>query len=188
MIQAAKLIDFQVSKISQCNQLAFIENSLLDLSDFMCQIDNFIIKDSNLVLNENLLNKQIFKEIVSLTISNSVLNDIQNDTFKSFYKMKAADFELLNFDKFIQISSQNDWMKYINYNVTVNLNDENDIKKNLANLFELSLTDFGNKNYKLYTAITDSCKNIQNYIFIELISLRIRINQSFQGLITLQED
>ncbi len=111
----------------------------------MSQIENFVIKDSSFALDENVLNKQVFKELSYLSISNSVLNDIQNDIFKSFYKMKAADFELLNFGKFMQISANNDWMKYINSNITVNLTDESDIKKNLDNVFELALTDYGNK-------------------------------------------
>jgi len=132
-----------VAKIIPGNQLSFIDSSLLYLNDFVCQIDNFVIRDSNFALDESLLNKQIFKELVSLTISNSVVNDIQNDIFKSFYKLRYAEFELLDFKKFIEINRNNDWMKYINSNITVNLTDESDINKNLANQFELALSDNG---------------------------------------------
>jgi hypothetical protein len=143
IFQAAKLVEFQVSKIIPGNQLSFIDSSLLYLSDFVCQIDNFVIRDSNFALDESLLNKQIFKELVSLTISNSVLNDVQNDIFKSFYKLRYADFELLDFNKFVMLNKDNDWMKYINSNITVNLTDESDINKNLVNQFELALADNG---------------------------------------------
>ena len=184
------MIDFEVSSISNDNQLAFIENSLLDLKDFVCKIENFKIKNSNFILSESILNRQVFKEISFLSISNSVLNSVQTDLFKSsFYQLKAADFELLNFGEFIQANKNNEWFKYLNSNVSVDLTNENDIKKNINNLFELTLTDYGISFLNAaippfvwrFRDVTEkvACNGNDNVTEIYRINERITVNFSF---------
>ena len=123
--------------------LTFMDNSLLDLSDFKCRIDNFKIKGSDFSLAENLLNKQIFKSLTYLSITNSFLRNIQNDLFQSFYALRMVEFELLNFFEFVKLNAKNDWLKYLNSNVTVDLSDANDIEKNMGYSLELLWTDLG---------------------------------------------
>ncbi|CAF1107330.1 unnamed protein product, partial [Brachionus calyciflorus] len=70
----------------------------------------------NLNLNENLMNKYIFKELNTLIIAGDI-NSIQIDIFKHFTKLKYLVFDGQNFRNLIHKTGI-DWIKSLNYNLT----------------------------------------------------------------------
>ena len=134
--------DFQISNVSPTNRFTFFNNSLLNLTDdFKFLITKFGIDKSDLVLDENLLNKMVFKNMFHLSITDSYIRYIQSDLFGSFDVLKVLEMKLLNIEPFLAISSNNNWMSYLNPKVNVDLNNSTDVSTNLEYKMIFYLTD-----------------------------------------------
>lgn len=135
----ANLNLFDISNINDNNTFSFHSNPNFT-SDFICNIQNFNIHFSDFLLTEKILDKNVFKTIQYLNIQESSLKGIQADLFKYFSFLKFFELELINFGEFWK-SSSNDWLIFLNSNVTVNLSDANEVKNNLDKKLELFLID-----------------------------------------------
>jgi len=139
---------FQVQDITSNNNFSFIDSSLLNLTNltysFDININTFIIDSSDIVLDESILNSFVFAKLSYLSITNSLLRNIQKDLFKSFSFMKVFEVKLYNFKEFIQTAEKNDsWISYLNSNISVDLTNETDFINNRNFKMEFRLTDLG---------------------------------------------
>jgi hypothetical protein len=126
LFKEANVFSFDLSNINPNNKFSFIDSSLLNFGpDFRTKIFNFTIDSSDFSLDGSILDKNVFQGLFYFLITNSYLRNIQTDLFSTFYALKSLRFELYNFDEFIKVNAKNEWIKYINSNVTVDLNDNN---------------------------------------------------------------
>jgi hypothetical protein len=88
--------------------------------------------------NENLtstiLNKYLFKNISNLKIY-GVLLGIENKLFENFAILKNIDIVISNFEEFF--NGDTSWMKYLNYQVKVDLSNSSEIAANIDKMFRL---------------------------------------------------
>lgn len=143
LFKDANVFSFDLSNINSNNKFSFIDNSLLDFgADFKTKIFNFTIDSSDFSLDSSIMDKNVFQGLFYFLVTKSYLRNIQTDLFSTFYGLKSLRFELYNFDEFVKLNAKNEWIKYINSNVTADLNDENVNFLNSYKLFlELVLTD-----------------------------------------------
>ena len=114
-------------------------------ADINSKIFQFIISVYRTDLNANLLNHLVFKRLKVLDI-NGQLNSIQVDLFKSFKELKMLRLRSENIKKLF--SRQNEWLEYLNYDVSVNAFDD---QENRRNAFFLVLFQiFSNVDYYDY--------------------------------------
>ena len=85
-------------------------------------------------LTHSILNKNLFKNIYQLNIF-GILTDIEVDLFKSFDKLKYLDISISNFKDFF--NRGNEWMKFLNKKVNVDLTDASSVLSNKDNVFML---------------------------------------------------
>lgn len=109
------------------NVLHFVDTTNLDqhlLNSLNSTIKNLHIQFSQLNrLNDQLLNKYVFKDLTSLSIEFSNLTCIEKNLFKdSFPNLSKLTLWLSNMGNFLNGSSDdNEWMKYLNFDVNINL-------------------------------------------------------------------
>lgn len=122
------------------NKLNFMKIPINDSNSMIESIINTLkIYNSVIYLNSQLMYAPVFKEIKSLIIYASTLFGIQYDLFASFSSLKYIELELLNFDQFLKTDET--WMRYLNVNVTVDLNNQTDVINNRENQMFLVLRD-----------------------------------------------
>jgi hypothetical protein len=112
-----------------------------------------IFAGESLELSAFLFDEDVFLNTYSIEIDQSSLKLISDDTFSKLQKLEKLTLNLLNMEEFITSSkNKNKWMKSLNYEVSVNLNDEDAIEMNLNYTFLLVL---------------DSRLNDQDYVYPE---------------------
>jgi len=160
----ANLDLIQVYNLKNDNKLNFMQLIVNDsISDLNCKVNKFTIYESDIYLNDKLFYVEIFKFVQELNIIASKLNGIQNDLFKNFQKLKQIVFEITNFKQFV--GTNTGWMSYLNGNITVNLNDSEDLFKNKNNIMLLTLTD----DYSVYTYPDQDFCLFQNFPHDKLV-------------------
>jgi len=160
----ANLDLIQVYNLKNDNKLNFMQLIVNDsISDLNCKVNKFTIYESDIYLNDKLFYVEIFKFVQELNIIASKLNGIQNDLFKNFQKLKQIVFEITNFKQFL--GTNTGWMSYLNGNITVNLNDSEDLFKNKNNKMLLTLTD----DYSVYTYPDQDFCLFQNFPHDKLV-------------------
>jgi len=135
--------------LSSTNSL-FIKNSLifLNISDETALFMNSFISVLDLHLyhinlNENLLNRHVFKHLKLLTL-NGVITSILDDLFKSFNSLKMLHLKVQNIRKLFQ--KNNKWLQYLNQNVN---KKDLSIKYNFNLIFTLIIEQV-HFNYTFY--------------------------------------
>jgi hypothetical protein len=99
------------------NFLGFQNVSALQLNSIILE---FSLKIYHGNLNEKLLNKHVFKQLVVLDL-NEVINSIQADLFKSFKRLRLIRFKSQNVKRLF--ATNNNWLNSLNMNVKVDLNN-----------------------------------------------------------------
>ena len=143
---------FYIANLNDTNRFNFHSNSNVT-KDFSSQIVNFNIQSSDFILSDSILDRSVFKTFRSLAIRNSTLRGIQSDLFSYFDFLKAVELELVNFGDFFK-SNSNDWLANLNTNVSVDLTNPDDIKKNIGKKMDFFLTD---RNKAYVFAAEDLC-------------------------------
>ncbi len=135
--------------LSSTNSL-FVKNSLTfsNVSDDLAMYINPVIFDLDLRLyhidlNEKLLNKHVFKNLVRFTL-NGIINSINDDLFKSFDYLKLLQIKMENIQNIFH--KKNKWLQYLNNKVYVN---DLSIKYNFQKTFGLIIeqTHFNHSYY-----------------------------------------
>jgi hypothetical protein len=135
--------------LSSTNSL-FVKNSLTfsNVSDDLAMYINPVIFDLDLRLyhidlNEKLLNKHVFKNLVRFTL-NGIIHSIDDDLFKSFDYLKLLQIKMENIQNIFH--KKNKWLQYLNNKVYVN---DLSIKYNFQRIFGLIIeqTHFNHSYY-----------------------------------------
>ena len=89
-------------------------------------------------LDAKILNPSVFMNLKYLDIDYCLLGSIEDTVFASLKSLKRMTLTLTNFDKFMYSANTKNWMKSLNGDVRVNLNNKTDIelKKNEQFLLE----------------------------------------------------
>lgn len=136
----AKIDTFSVSGLKSGNKLNFMDIPMNDsFSNLNSNVNNFKISFSEIFLNRKILHIEVFKNLKSLFIFGSSILAIEYDLFKNFNSLRNIELEMLNFGIFIKTDQS--WMKYLNGNITVDLNNQNDLDNNKNNRMKLVLAD-----------------------------------------------
>ena len=115
------------------------ENTILDINS---NVNRLNLYNFNLTyLNTAILNKNVFKNVQSLIIDYCNLDDIEETLFSSFKSLKYLRLQLSNFDSFMYNPSNKGWMKYLNGDIRVNLNNQTEIDANKDNQMLLELAN-----------------------------------------------
>jgi hypothetical protein len=119
------------------NQLKFsdinnISTKSFDMGVNMLYVVSFDFFNEN--LTTTILNKHLFKNIYNLKIY-GVLLGIESDLFENFAILKNIDIVISNFEEFF--NGDTSWMKHLNYEIKVDLNNSSQIAANLDNMFRL---------------------------------------------------
>jgi hypothetical protein len=109
IINALSLGDIRSSYLNE-NLLAFIK--IKNLNDLNSDIFHVDFKVYRIQFNDNLLNKDIFKNTKSIDIS-GILNGLQDDIFKSIENLKILRIRTENV-KYL-FAKNNKWVKYLNF-------------------------------------------------------------------------
>ena len=139
----ANMNSFEMSNINPVNFFTFMRNAKVP-DDFKSNIKNFNIYGSDFILDDGILDKNVFKNTVDIKIKRSYLRNIQSSLFESFHKLRSLKIEIFDFSTFIVFSS---WLPSLNIDINVNLNDMNDFNNNKNQMFTLYLADL-NKTYE----------------------------------------
>jgi hypothetical protein len=140
---SANGFDFKNLNMRSANQLKL--NSNINVFN--------IFAGENLQLSALLFDENVFLNTYSIEIDHSSLKLINDDTFSKLQQLQKLTLNLLNMEEFITSSkNKNKWMKSLNYEVSVNLNDQDAIEMNLNYTFLLVL---------------DSRLNDQDYVYPE---------------------
>ncbi len=116
------------------------ESTTLDIS---ANINRLNLYNFNLTyLNAAILNRNVFKNLQSLIIDYCNLDDIEETLFRSFKSLKYLRLQLSNFDSFMYNPANKGWMKHLNGDVRVNLNNQTEIDANRNNQM---LLEFANR-------------------------------------------
>jgi hypothetical protein len=107
--------------------------------DLNSHVKFFFINLSEFYLKASLLNPMVFSQLEVITVEYSTLHGIDEFAFKHLNHLKYLNLFLYNLDEFLRNGS--DWMRHLNSQVKVDLNDENEIKANLGKQFRLSMFD-----------------------------------------------
>ncbi len=137
---------FKSAKIGILNikmvQSSFIYENVLSFSEitdsFGQHLDSIVfqlmLKLYRVKLDSSILNKYVFEQIIVLDL-NGIISSFQTDLFKSFSYLKILRIRTQNVQNLL--THNNKWIQYLNYNVHVNLNDQNEVTRNLNKLFFL---------------------------------------------------
>ena len=127
------------------NQLGF-----LDIN----QTNNFDLNNKKMIflnlglafedLNTRLIDKYVFKYINRLIIW-GVVESIQEDLFLHFKNLSFLFLNLDNFGSFLH-KSDNKWMKHLNSDVKIDLENKNQVYKNLEKSLKFEIYQSSNKN------------------------------------------
>ena len=123
-------------------QSSFINQNVLSFSeipeDYGKQLNSIIyqlmLKIYRVKLDLSVLNQYVFKEIVSLDL-NGLISSFQTDLFKSFAYLKVLRIKTQNVKGLL--TNNNQWIQYLNYEVNVDINDQNEVSNNQDKLFFL---------------------------------------------------
>lgn len=114
----SNILNFYISDLTLENTLKFNSSN----ETIYSMIKNLIIDKSEFDLNNQLINKNVFSYLNSLTILNSNLICINETTFSDFYYLKHVNLSLNNFTQFIQ-NSNNTWFKSLNSYFEIDFNN-----------------------------------------------------------------
>ena len=154
-----KLKRLTLSQISNSlilkNQLKFIE--INQKSDFDLNNQEFYYLNIGFAYEKvtlDILNRYVFKYIKRLVVC-GIIYDIQTDLFSHFKSLKFLALILDNFKQLLE--NNNNWLKYLNSDVKVNLTDLNEVNKNLNKMFTLQIIQ-KNSEAGSFTAFSKSYK------------------------------
>ena len=102
-------------------------------------IESLIMYDLEIErLDAKILNPNVFMNLKYLDIDYCLLGSIEDTVFASLKSLKKMTLTLTNFDKFMYSANTKNWMKNLNGDVRVNLNNKTEIelKKNEQFLLE----------------------------------------------------
>ena len=140
----AKLKNFELKNIRKNNLFSFFKGVNITQS-FRSVIENFDILESDFEFDDNILDKNIFKNTSHIRIKRSYVRDIQKNLFRPLTELKSLELELFNFDEAINTSKN--WLYSLNADLKVDLNDINEFNSSKDRAFHLLLTDL-NKTYE----------------------------------------
>ena len=130
------------------NSLVFDDTETFD--DLNSNIDTFrLFSSNNLILSSTLLNKFVFSNLKTLDLDYVKLKSIEEDTFKSLQNLKTILIVIENLKEFIR-SSNNTWMKSLNGDVNVDLNNVASIEKSKNDSLLLTMNNRNNGQSYLY--------------------------------------
>ena len=115
-------------------------NTILDINSNIAKLNFYNFNLTH--LNSAILNKNVFQRVQSLIIDYCFLNSIQEDLFASFKVLRYIRLQLLNMDSFMRERNNKVWMKYLNGDIRVNLNNQAQIDANKDNQM---LIEFANR-------------------------------------------
>lgn len=118
-------------RIFSINHLYFYgisPNNLLHFNDSFnnqtmeAKVYHVFFSKSILGLDQKILNRQVFGNIESITLDNSTLLGIENDTFFYTKNLKMISLRIKNFEEFIR-KSDNKWLQFLNLQAYKNLDN-----------------------------------------------------------------
>lgn len=123
----AKIESLYFYNLTTQNRPNFLDINLPIASDNSDELNSVVktlhIQWSEISLDENLLNKNVFKNLEKLSLEFCTLISIEKHTFKELKNMQFVSLWLFNLQQFFQ-SSDNEWFRYLNYKSDeVNLNE-----------------------------------------------------------------
>ena len=138
-----KLIGLKLGHITNSfifkNQLEFIDiNQTSDFDLNNRDLFYLTIGAAYQDITLRLIDKYVFKHIKRLLVS-GVIESIQTDLFAHFKSLKFFCLFLDNLDRFLH-NSDNSWMKYLNNEVNVDLNNMNEVDKYMRSSFKIEIT------------------------------------------------
>lgn len=91
-------------------------NTTLPDAELDCKIQNFIVRDSSVRLDTDLLNPDVLLKTENILVKNTVLFKIEEDLFENkFLNLGYLQLELKNMFEFTDNKyANNSWMKYLN--------------------------------------------------------------------------
>jgi hypothetical protein len=101
------------------------------------------IYNSNLMfLDESFLSKSAFANVEEIELEYCILKGIDETLFNSsFHALKSFSIELENLDEFMKNKTNKGWIKYLNGDVKVDLNNQLDILQKKSKQFLLTFYD-----------------------------------------------
>lgn len=103
------------------NTISFIEPKFkFYLNAF---ISNLQFINSEVKLDGNVLNFEVFRALRSIYFINSTLIGIEDDTFLKLSSLKFILLNLTNFDQFVHHQRDHNWLKHINTGIDIDMSD-----------------------------------------------------------------
>ena len=122
-------IEFRRINFAFINYNAFgFMNNLKDDYNLNSKIEIIIFTGYKTILDNVILNEKVFERILFIEIGGKI-NNVDQETFKSFVLLKILRFKLQNFKLFF--SNNLKWLHFLNLGVKVNYNDSETLKPEL---------------------------------------------------------
>ena len=142
----ANLESLYLFNLTQENRPNFLQfnSSFFPISSLNSVINNLHIQSSHIRLDNELLDRNVFKYVRKLSIEFSSLAFIEPDLLKWFKSLRQINLWLFNFGEFIR-GSNNKWLHYLNHDLNVNLSNANQVDSYRDKQILLELNDEKNE-------------------------------------------
>jgi hypothetical protein len=175
IFQNSNIRQIEFSNLNLTNHISFVNlivsNKTKQLNSKVLQVRVFDSK--NLTLDDAFLNGDVFRYLDSLNFDYVNLKKIEDDTFKNLNSLRSLIINIENLEQFIT-SSNNTWMKNLNYDVKI---DYNKTDLNIEDYYNKSLliTINSRNNNQNYLYSSNDLKHFQyfpheNYVFLRILS------------------
>lgn len=104
------------------------------------RIKQLHIQSSDVALDSKLLDRNVFYYLEKLVIELSNLTSIEENVFEPLKHLKRVQLSLYNFESFIR-NQDLAWMRHLNGEISVRMDNETELDENKQNHMELELTD-----------------------------------------------
>jgi hypothetical protein len=129
------------------NQMTFMKNVQQDEQMYAYKINSINMFNSQVSLDLNFIDANVFKSITSLNLYNTYLFDTRNDFFHYFRYLKSISLDLTNLKESLVKMDKNNFLTYLNYYLPVQTELEHIPTANLNEQTEILFSD-SNKLYE----------------------------------------
>jgi len=135
---------FEVFNMNRNNRLHFMKIPINDSnSDLNCTVKDLQVYSSEIDLDKNYFYPEVFKNLQSLFVQLSTVNSVGENFFANFQQLRLIRLSIYNFRELFNKDTK--WMKSLNYPISVNLSDPEEVSRNNGNQMIIELKDLNNQ-------------------------------------------
>ena len=135
---------FVMLNINKTNKLNFIQTPA-NATELNCTVRDLQISSSEIDLDTSFVNTGVFRHVQSMFVQLSTVNFIDEYFFSRFHRLRIVKLAVNNFKQLFNNSNQTKWLRNLNHQTRVNLEDPNDVSRNRDNQLMIELKDLNNK-------------------------------------------